>query len=214
VTGAGDSSVILSLGAVFTLLFITLGPLKLLGPFAQLTHDADDVTVRRIAVRSFLIATAAAVGGGFAGRALMVKWNISIPGMELAGGVIFLLVGLRIVMQQYQPDHAGLATLPAKPLAAAMRFTFPNVVTPYGIAALIVLMANSRTDPTRTWSILALVVGVMLINLLAMRYARWIMSGVAVIVLQVLGAVLGVMQVALAIEMLLRGTRGLGVLAN
>lgn len=213
-TGLGSSDVGISLGAVFTLLFITLGPLKLLGPFAQLTHGVDDSTVRKIASRAFLIALAAVVLGGFAGRELMLNWNISVPGMELAGGVIFFLVGLRIVMQQYQPDHASLGPLPAQPLAAAMRFTFPNVVTPYGIAALIVLLANSRTDSTRTVAILALVVGIMLLNLLAMRYARQIMAGFTVIVLQVLGAVLGVLQVALAVEMLLRGLRGLGLVAS
>ena len=34
-----------------------------------------------------------------------------------------------------------MAALPAKPLAAAIQITFPTVVTPYGIAALIALLA-------------------------------------------------------------------------
>ena len=52
----------------------------------------------------------------------------------------------------------------------------------------------------------------MVLNLLAMLYARRIMGGVTVLVLQIFGAVLGVLQVALAVQMILRGLLDLGVL--
>jgi multiple antibiotic resistance protein len=209
--GAPESTALLGLGAVFTLLFVTLGPLKIVGPFVQLTRDADETTMRRIAVRAFVLAVIAVVVGGFVGQALLENWNISIPALLLAGGIIFLLVGLSLVLEQYQPVHAPPPPLPAAPMAAAMRITFPTVVTPYGIAALIVLLANSH-DAARTASILAILIAVMVLNLLAMLYARRLMGGVTAMVLQVLGAVLGVLQVALAVEMILRGLHGLGVL--
>lgn len=68
--GAPDASDLVGYGAVFTLFFITLGPLKILGPFAQLTREADEATARGIAWRTFVIALIAVVVGGFAGRAL------------------------------------------------------------------------------------------------------------------------------------------------
>ena len=37
-----EGDVLLGLGKVFTLLFVTLGPIKIVGPFLQLTRDADD----------------------------------------------------------------------------------------------------------------------------------------------------------------------------
>ena len=92
-----------------------------------------------------------------------------------------------------------------------MRIAFPLVVTPYGIAALIVLLANSH-DLARTTSILAILIGVMVLNLLALLYVRRIMAGMMIIVLQILGAVLGVLQIALAVEMIVRGLQGLGIL--
>jgi multiple antibiotic resistance protein len=199
------------LGAVFTLLFVTLGPMKLLGPFAHLTHDVDEPTMRRIAVRAFAFALIAVLVGGFVGRALLDNWQVSVWALLLAGGTIFFLVGLSLVMEQYQPAHPAAPPLPASPVAAAMRITFPTVVTPYGVAALIVLLTNSH-DAKRTASIIAIVIGVMVLNLLAMLYVRRIMGGVTLMVLQILGAVLGVLQVALALELILRGLRGLGVL--
>ena len=202
---------LVGLGAVFTLLFITLGPLKIVGPFVQLTRDADETTMRKIAVRAFVLAVIAVVVGGFLGQALLENWGISSSAMLLSGGIIFALVGLSLVLEQYQPVHAAPPPLPAAPMAAAMRITFPTVVTPYGIAALIVLLTNSH-DPARTASILAMLIGVMVLNLLAMLYARRMMGGVTAMVLQVLGAVLGVLQVALAIDMILRALHELAVL--
>jgi multiple antibiotic resistance protein len=96
-------------------------------------------------------------------------------------------------------------------MAAAMRITFPTVVTPYGIAALIVVLTNSP-DAARTAGILAILIGVMGTNLLAMLYGRRIMGGITLLALQIVGAVLGVLQIAFAVQLILRGLHELGVL--
>ncbi|HEX7273763.1 MAG TPA: MarC family protein, partial [Casimicrobiaceae bacterium] len=96
-------------------------------------------------------------------------------------------------------------------MAAALRVAFPILVTPYGIAAVIALLVNSP-DAGRTAAIIAILIVVMSLDLLAMLYARRIMAGVAILALQIFGAVLGVLQVALAVQMMLRGLRDLGVL--
>jgi multiple antibiotic resistance protein len=53
----------------------------------------------------------------------------------------------------------------------------------------------------------------MLLNLLAMLFVREIMRGPVLLVLQVLGAVLGVLQFALAIQIIIRGLRDLNILS-
>jgi hypothetical protein len=68
--GAPDATALIGYGAIFTLFFITLAPLKILGPFAQLTKETDEATMRKIAVRAFVLAVIAVVAGGFAGRTL------------------------------------------------------------------------------------------------------------------------------------------------
>ena len=84
-------------------------------------------------------------------------------------------------------------------------------MTPYGIAALIVVLSNSH-DTGREVAILAILLGVMLLNLVAMLYARQVMGGVTLMALQILGAVLGVLQIALAVEMILRALREMNLL--
>src|SRR5262245_28149940 len=88
-----DLPQLLGFYSVFILLFVTLGPIKLLGPFTQLTHDADETRTKQIAVRAFALALIAAVLGGFVGKLLVENWQISIGALTLTGGIIFLLVG-------------------------------------------------------------------------------------------------------------------------
>jgi multiple antibiotic resistance protein len=204
----------IGIAQVFTLFFVTLGPFKVLGPFVQRTHGLDDTTVRQIAVWAFAIATVTAVTGGLVGRTLVVQWGISQPALLLAAGVIFFLVALRQLMEQYEPARpAAHEPLPPSAVIAASRLVFPMLLTPYGIAAIIALLSSS-SDSERTLRILGLVVLVMVLNLVAMLTARRILIGLAIMVLQVIGAVLAVLQVAMSVQFILTGLQRLGVIAG
>ena len=200
---------------IFTIFFVKLGPLKIIGPFAQRTRDLDDATLRKVAVWAFAIATTAIVIGSLFGRALAANWHVSIASLIIAAGIIFFLVALHQLLEQYEPPHAAATPppLPPSPMAAALRLLFPIVLTPYGIATAIVLLAASR-ETERTEIIIALLIAVMVLNLIAMLFARKILVGVTMIVLQVLGAVLGVLQAGLAIEFVVNGLQRLGVIGG
>jgi multiple antibiotic resistance protein len=200
----------LGLGAIFTLFFVTLGPFKLLGPFSQQTRELTPSALRAIAVRVFFVGLAAVILGGYLGTALAAKWNVSTAALEIATGLILLLVAVRLVMAPYEPQQA-LGPLPTSPMAATLRLTFPLVVTPYGIAGLIAVL-DLTPDGSRAASVYVMLILVMLLNLLAMLFIREIMRGPVLLILQVLGAVLGVLQFALAIQIIIRGLRDLNVL--
>jgi multiple antibiotic resistance protein len=197
-------------GEIFILFFVTLGPFKLLGPFEQQTRDLSPSALRGIAVRAFVIGLAAVIVGGSLGSALAMKWRISVPAIEIAAGLILFLVAVRLVMAAYEPMPPP-QPLPAAPMAAALRLTFPLVVSPYGIAALIALLAGTD-DPAMVRAIYVILIIVMALNLLAMLHVRSIMQGPTLLVLQVLGSVLSVLQVALAVQIVIRGLRGLQVI--
>jgi multiple antibiotic resistance protein len=203
--------VVLGVGAVFTLFVITLGPIKILGPFSQLTRELDEPTLRMVAVRAFLLSLVTVVLGGFVGLALLDNWDIPVSALELAGGLIFFIVGMRLVLEQYEPPPPPPPALPPTPTASALRLAFPTVVTPYGIAAVIVLLANSP-GMQRTLTVLGILVVVMVLNLLFMLYARKLLGSVTLMLLRILGVVLGVLQVALAVEMILHSLQGVGLL--
>ena len=201
-------------GEIFTVLFVTLGPLKIIGPFAQRTHGLDDATVRAIAIRAFAIATLAVIAGAFVGRTLAHNWGISLPAIELTAGIVFFVVALRQLLEQYEPPHAATSTLlQGTPMAMALRLLSPIVLTPYGVAAVITLLMNT-TDGRRMALIVMLLVGIMLLNLLAMLYARKLASGATIVILQLLGVVLAVLQVALAVQIVIAALQRLGVVSG
>jgi multiple antibiotic resistance protein len=198
-------------GELFTLFFVTLGPVKILGPFAARTQHLDPAARRAIALRVFVLGLVVLLVGGWLGRTLAMNWEISHPALLIATGVIFFVVALNLVMEQYEPPHAAAwAPLPETPGAAAMQLTFPLVVTPYGVAALVAVLSASQ-ETWRTQMILGIAAGIMVLNLLAMLSARAVMHGMFAMVLRVVGAVLGVLQVALAVELVIRGLQELEI---
>ena len=196
---------------IFTFLFVMLGPIRLLGPFAQRTRGIDPMTVRRIAWWAFVVASVLAVGSGFVGRTLLQNWQVSHGALQLAGGLVFLLVALQQLLERYEPAlQTSPPPLPGDPFSAACRLVFPMLLTPYGIAAVIALLESSP-DAAQTSVVIGLLMLVMILDLVAMLLAGRLLVGVTVILLQVVGSVLAVLQVALAIQFILRGLGTLGL---
>ena len=184
-------------GELFTVLFVMLGPLKLIGPFGAGTRNLGDAALRSLAFKATAIATVTALLGGFLGRSLLDKWEVSVPALLLAAGVVFFLVSLKMVMVPY--EHPA-ETEPA-PVLKAFDVAFPLMVTPYGIATVIALLNYSR-DQYRLVTIVLLIVGMMVLNLLAMLFVRPILKYLG-LPLKLLGAVLGVLLLALSVQIIL-----------
>ena len=75
-------------------------------------------------MRAFVVGLVAVILGGYLGTALAAKWSVSTPAIEIAAGLILLLVAVRLVMAPYESPQS-LPPLPASPMAATLRLTFP-----------------------------------------------------------------------------------------
>lgn len=206
----------LSVGAIFTIFFITLGPLKLIVPFARRTQGMDESQTRQTALYAAAIATLVAIGGSLLGRRMLMAWHVSVAALIIAAGIIFFIVALRQLLEQYsngtEPATAATpAVTPASPKALAVRLVFPVVLTPYGLAAVIATLA-ARAETQRTAIVLGLVLLIMLLDFAAMLCARRILHyGGVVVVLQMVGAILAVLQAALAVQFLIIGVHVLAL---
>lgn len=204
----------LSLGKIFTYFMVMLGPIKLVAPFAKISKGMDARTTRTLAIKGFVIACVAGLVAAFIGTSTLNSWGVSIPALLLAAGLVLLLVALKSVIAQYESQPTPVAEKPepatmASTALALSPLAFPNIITPYGIAALILLLAVA--DPSYSVEIFGVFFAVMVINLIVMIFAKPIIKyGAAV--LSVLGAVLGVLQVALAMQMLLLAFRMLHII--
>src|SRR5262249_4043385 len=136
-----ETDYVLSVQKLFTLFFVTLGPIKLLGPIARSTRMLTDAELRALAKRAAAPVTALADGSGFLGRALLESWQIPVFALRLTAGLILFVVAFRLVMQPYDSPPQGPP--PSEP-PNIMNVVFPMVLTPYGLAAVIVLLVLSH----------------------------------------------------------------------
>ncbi|GAB2177547.1 MarC family protein [Dongia sp. agr-C8] len=200
------------LSQVFVLFFVMLGPIKIIAPFAVMTKDASESACRKLAFQAFGVSSATALIAAGAGRAILNNWNVSLGALLIAGGFILFLVALRQVLQQYAPATDTESAHPAAPTgSAAIRLAFPTIVTPYGIATLIIVLSISPSF-RYVAGVGAALIGVMALDLLAMLYARRILKAIGTMPLQIIGTVLSVMQVALGVQLMLGGLRTIGLL--
>ena len=71
---------------IFLMLFLMLGPMKILVPFVNLTRNAEPVLQRRLASRAVLYSLAALALAGLLGRNILENFEISVPVLALTGG--------------------------------------------------------------------------------------------------------------------------------
>jgi multiple antibiotic resistance protein len=199
---------------VFTLLFLMLGPFKTIAPFAQITAGADARLMRRTALWATLYAGSALLIAAFLGEAVLAKYGIPVPVLSLSAGIILFLVALRHILEQFEAAAPAAAEAPIAPGAQARRLglqvAFPALVTPYGIAALVVFLALSQGTEARL-KVGAIVVAIMGLNLLVMLVTRRLLPVLA-LGLPIVGAVLGIVQVALGLQIVHNSIRAMGLL--
>jgi multiple antibiotic resistance protein len=86
--------------------------------------------------------------------------------------------------------------------------SFPMIVTPYGVAAVIICMALTPDYIIKSEIYVALL-GLMFINLVAMLLAKPILKYLGTVML-LLGTVLAIIQVALGLTIIFKGLHALG----
>ena len=175
-----------------------LGPFKIIAPFAKITVGADPSLTKKIAFRSILYASIALLLAGSLGETILSKYGIPIPILALAGGIVIFLVALLEIIKQFKPHETPEANQITPSIKMAMNpLAFPTIVTPSGIATIIVFL-SMFSDSRSQLIIAAIIVGIMLLNLVTMLVTKRIFKYLSV-VLPILGAVLGIVQVALGL---------------
>lgn len=187
----------LEISQIFAFLFLMLGPFKIIGPFAKMTQGADPKLIRQLATRAVFFSILAILLASFLGEMILTKYGIPVPILAFAGGLILFLVALQNVIQQFAPPELKHEPVVTTLQMALNPLAFPTIVTPYGIAAVMVFMAISPDLNTKLM-IGGIVIGIMLLNLATMLLTRHI-GKMLFLVLSILGAILGVVQVSLGL---------------
>ena len=204
------SSAHVDLGEVFTFLFLMLGPINVLGPFVKMTEGADDRFRRQLAIRATILSCLALATAAVVGERTLRDYSVSLNVLALTGGLVLFAVAFQTILEQFRPVAIDRTVAEKLSLdSAVLRLAFPTIVTPYGIAAVIIFIAIAHETSTEV-AIFLLAVGVLLLDLVAMLIARPLLKWIGVPLL-ILNAVLAIVQLAFGVQIILTSLAAIGV---
>lgn len=196
-------------GKLLPLLFNMMGPIGLMPVFAAVTARMDQPARNAVALRATLFSITAVILAVFVGEGILKGWGINNASLIVAAGLILTLSAIRSILLpaanpvpngQDTPDPKGVAVRPV---------AFPTIISPQGVGVVIIFAAFLPSIEAKS-VVLGVAAFIILIDFGAMRIAHWFMAKVGMVPLMILGAVFGVLQVALGVEMIADGLKLFG----
>jgi len=204
------SSAHVDLGEAFTFFFLMLGPINVLGPFVKMTERADDRFRRQLAIRATIFSCLALAAAALVGEKSLRDYGVSLTVLALTVGFVLSAVAFQKILEQFRPvptEKTAAGTLSVD--SAALSLAFPTIITPYGIAVVIIFAAIASDASTRV-AIFLLALGVLLLDLLAMLVARPLLKWLGAPLL-ILNAVLAIIQLAVGVQIVVSALAAIGV---
>jgi multiple antibiotic resistance protein len=181
-------------------LFVIIDPIALVPIFIGITQHKDTQSRQKIALRAVLIS--AIVLGGFLifGQFLLSALEVSLPAFEIGGGLVLLIVGLQMILENSSDREVEeVGDVAVFPLA------IPFIAGPGAIMTVVLLTDNDKFSVPDQ----AITGGVML-TILAFTYLILMQSERIQRLLGATGAntitrIVGLLVVAIAIQTMLTG---------
>ena len=194
---------------IFMALLVTMGPLKVMLVYADLTRDLDKPTRRRIALKAVLIAFIVGLFFIAMGKILLDLFHFSTAALSIAGGVILFIVGVGMVLSE---GHKTVETDRDPTEIATYPLAMPMMATPIAIVILTTVSARF-SDDTETLLLMAVVLAVvMVINLLVLLFESAILKYISPDMINVAGRILGLLLAAMAVQAILNALQELGLI--
>jgi multiple antibiotic resistance protein len=197
-----DSPYILNAGQIFTFFFIMLGPLRFKDAYSKVLLNFDESERSKLAWKIGAITTLTLVIGGYVGSMLLIKWKISHPVLLLAAGILFFVAIFKHLFST-KPEYEELYIEKPNAIDIALHL----ILSQYGLAVVILLMSFSH-DNSRILTILMCLFAVMILNILTMIFSKATQKKSA---LRIFEPIIGTLQFALSIQMIVIGVNMIGV---
>ena len=186
--------------ATILLLLIT-DPLGNIPIFANALKSVPIARRPRVILREVLIAFVLLLAFMFLGDGFLRVMNLSQLSLQLAGAVVLFLIALRMV---FPPPPAPAEEATTEPLIVPL--AVPALAGPSALATVLLLVSQA---PERRWEWVAALSVTMAVCALVLVLAERIQQWVGKRVLQAFERLMGLILVAVAVEMLLRGLKSL-----
>ncbi|MEO9078463.1 MAG: YhgN family NAAT transporter [Rhodanobacter sp.] len=182
------------------MLFLIMDPLGNIPFFLSLLKDVPPRRRRLVIVRELLIALGVLLVFLFGGQQFLHLMQLKPDSISIAGGIVLFLIGIRMVFPP--ADGGGIFGKPGEGEPFIVPMAIPGIAGPSAMAALL-LLTNTQPGRTADW-VLALLLAWLatsLILLSATYLFRWLGESV----LTALERVMGMVLIALSVQMFMSG---------
>jgi multiple antibiotic resistance protein len=201
--------------ALITLL-VVIDPVGVAATYGAMTAEDSLQERRRIARSGVLIAGGILYFFALTGNAFLHALGISIAAFRIGGGMLLFLLAIEMILVRQsgfraatEPEQAELGRhrdLAVFPLA------IPLIAGPGAITSVVLLMGGAWERPWVAAGMLAVIALALAATFATLRMAGQVMGLLGVTGRNVVGRVLGILLTALAVQFVLDGIRGAGLL--
>lgn len=199
-------------------IFFLVDPFAAIPSFLAITHSAGPVRRRRMARKGALTCFIVLTSFAIAGQLIFRLFGITLPAFEIAGGLILLLIGLDMLEARRSATQETLGEAEeaaAKEDAGIVPLGVPMLAGPGAISSVMVLVGQAPS--LWHWEMGAILGSILITSLVS----YWVL-GAAGRVRQVMGEtgirilvrIMGLLLVALAMQLFINGLTDLGVLTR
>ncbi len=212
-TPSGLQSVFETALTAFTTFFAVIGPINSAVLLATLTPNMTGSERRAISFKAVLIATVIVLFFALAGGPILTQLGVSLAALQVAGGLILLIIALDMTLSR----HPGPKALTAKESEeaetkaerhaeiAVFPLATPLLAGPGAMTSAIVLAANTKGDVQLLAAVIAAIVAVMVVTLILLLLAQEVHQWIGITARKVIVRVFGVLLAALAVQSIING---------
>jgi small neutral amino acid transporter SnatA (MarC family) len=194
----------------FLLLLIGIGPKLALVPFLEITSSLDADTRSRVQRKMLLTAGTTALVLVLLGEFLRRLLHFTIDALSIAGGVILLVLSVRMVVGG--PDNPETSLDGKDPMELALvPLAVPDLLNPVGIVGLVTISAEAGSLSVLGAEIAVLAV-VLLIDVVVFRWAGRVSDRLDENRMLITEKVFGFLIAAIAVQLVLDGLASAGII--
>lgn len=175
--------------------------------FASLTANFTPERQKQQALRACIYAFGILVTFLLLGRAIVAFFNISVPGIRVAGGLIIATVGFRMLFPA--PPAPGTGAAEAEQDISFTPIAMPSLAGPGSIAVVLASAAHLRGTRPGDWLVYAAVIVGMIITLavalVVLRGASEMARFLGPVGIDAMTRIFGFLLICIAMQFLLNG---------
>lgn len=191
----------------FTTFLTIINPLSLMPVYLTMTSELSPEDKRITAVKAVITAFITMVTFAFAGQAIFDFFQITTNGLRVAGGIIFLLIGMDMLQARF--PRIRMNKKEVKEYVSDISVTplgIPMICGPGAITNSIILMGDAK-NPAMKGMLFASMLAVCILTLIVLFFSPRIVKFIGETGNKVMMRIMGLIVMVVAVELFFAGLK-------